>query len=143
MPSFGKPGRPLSGEATVRAVTVGAESEALRRQLGPTSWMVFEALLMGSTGAGDDCVARVSVRELALLLGLAKDTVAGAVRRLRDHELVTAVQHRTDIGMFDVGVYRITIRENALTVTSAPIDVRSRARVVRRDSSQLSFAIES
>ena len=89
----------------MRFVVVGAAASELRRALGPTSWMVLEELLLRSTGPADACVVRVSVRGLAASLGLAKDTVGRAIRRLRAAGLVTIAQQRTDAGIFDTGTY--------------------------------------
>ena len=121
----------------MRFVVVGAAAGELRRALGPTSWMVLEELLLCSTGPADACVAQVSVRALAASLGLAKDTVGRAIRRLRSAGLVTVVQQRTDAGIFDTGTYLIAVPDcitvNAPTPTAWP----PRARVERRDFSDL------
>ncbi len=86
----------MPAEASVRSVVVGAASSELRRALGPTSWVVLEELLLRSHGTNDECVACVSVRSLAASLGLATDTAARAIRRLRDAGLVTVRQARRD-----------------------------------------------
>ena len=121
----------------MRSVVVGAAAGELRRALGPTSWMVLEELLLCSTGPADACVAQVSVRALAASLGLAKDTVGRAIRRLRYAGLVTVAQQRTDAGIFDTGTYLIAVPDcitvNAPTPTAWP----PRARVERRDFSDL------
>ena len=130
-------------ESTLRSVVVGAAASELRRDLGPASWMVLEELLLRSTGPADACVARVSIRALAASLGLAKDTVGRAIRRLRSAGLVTVLQPRTDAGIFDTGTYLIAvpdcIKVNAPTPSTRP----RRARVEPRHFSQLSLAIES
>ena len=64
-------------------LSVGAEARALRRSVGPAAWVVLEELLLVSTRQADGhLVAAVSVRDLAELTGLSKDTVARALRRL-------------------------------------------------------------
>ncbi len=134
--------RLLPAEAT-RSIVVAFEASALRRDLGPTSWMVLEELLLRSSGPVDERVARVSVRALAASLGLAKDTVGRAIRRLRDAGLVRVAQQRTVAGVFDTGTYGIAVPDgitlNASTQSSSP----PRARVEGRHFSQLSLAIES
>ena len=122
----------------MRSIVVGAASSELRRALGPTSWVVLEELLLRSHGTTDECVACVSVRSLAASLGLAKDTAARAIRRLRDAGLVTVAQQRTEAGIFDTGSY-VGVTLIAPARAASPL----RARVGRRDSSQLSLAIES
>ena len=124
-------------ESPLPSVVVGAAAGELRRALGPTSWVVLEELLLCSTGPAEACVAQVSVRALAASLGLAKDTVGRAIRRLRSAGLVTVVQQRTDAGIFDAGTYLIAVPDcitvNAPTPTAWP----PRARVERRDFSDL------
>lgn len=127
----------------MRSIVVGAASSELRRALGPTSWVVLEELLLRSHGTTDECVACVSVRSLAASLGLAKDTAARAIRRLRDAGLVTVAQQRTEAGIFDTGSYVIAIPNSVILIAPATAAPQPRARVGRRDSSQLSLAIES
>lgn len=127
----------------MRSIVVGAESSELRRALGPTSWIVLEELLLRSNGTTAECVARVSVRSLAASLGLAKDTVARAIRRLRESGFVTVAQQRTDAGVFATGTYVVALPAGVTLVALAPAAQQPRARVGRRDPSQLSLAIES
>jgi DNA-binding transcriptional ArsR family regulator len=130
-------------ESALPSVVVGGAASELRRALGPTSWMVLEELLLQSTGPADACVASVSVRALASSLGLAKDTVGRAIRRLRDAGLVTVAQQRTDAGIFDTGTYLIAV-PGGITVNAPTQSCRPpRARVDHRRFSQLSLAIES
>ena len=127
----------------MRSAVVGAAASESRRALGPTSWMVMEELLMRSTGPADACIASVSVRTLAASLGLAKDTVCRAIRRLRDAGLVTVAQLRTVAGIFDTGTYLITVPDCIALNAPTPAAPQPRARVERGDFSQLSLAIES
>ncbi len=101
--------------STERRVVLSIESVELRRRLGPTAWVVFEQLLLESTGNGDTCAASVSVRSLAAQLGLAKDTVARALVRLRSAGLVDASQSRTATGVYATGCYTLAI-PTAVTV---------------------------
>lgn len=99
-----------------RHIVLTAESAELRRRLDPAAWVVFEELLLASTGTGEGCVASVSIRALADRLGLAKDTVARALGRLRRAGLVTARQARTDAGVFTTGSYVLSVPAS-ITVT--------------------------
>ncbi len=90
-----------------RRITLTGDTGELRCRLGPTAWVVFEELLLASTGNSGGCVASVSIRTLAGRLGLAKDTVARALARLLRAGLVTARQSRTDTGVFATGLYTI------------------------------------
>lgn len=134
--------RPLPAEAT-RSIVVAFEASALRRDLGPTSWMVLEELLLRSTGPVDACAARVSIRALAASLGLSKDTACRAIRRLRNPGLLTITQQRTVAGIFDTGTYLIAVPDCIALNAPTPAAPQPRARVERGDFSQLSLAIES
>jgi hypothetical protein len=67
----------------VRRLELDSASLELRRQLGPTAWMVFEERLLASAGSVGSCDAEVPVRALAARLGLAKNAIARAMTRLR------------------------------------------------------------
>ena len=130
-------------ESALPSVVVGAAAGELRRALGLTSWVVLEELLLCSTGPADACVAQVSVRALAASLGLAKDTVGRAIRRLRNAGLLTVAQQRTLAGVFDTGTYLIAVPD-CITLTAPARSCRPPLpRVDHRDCSQLSLAIES
>jgi uncharacterized protein (DUF2252 family) len=115
-------------------VTTGPDAAKLRRQLGAMSWVVLEEMMERSTGDGDHVVAKVSIRSLASSLGLAKDTVARAVRRLSDLGVIEAVQVRASSGVFEAGSYRLTVPASFVSVAcppqppAAPSSSRSSAR---------------
>jgi DNA-binding transcriptional MocR family regulator len=119
---------------------VAAGATELRRALGPTPWLILEEMLRRSDGA---CTARVSVRSLAATLGLSKDTVARAITRLRATGVVVAVQSRASSGAFDAGVYRIVVPSDVLAIAPVTNEQPTRARLDRRDTTQLSLAIGS
>ncbi len=138
-----------------RSIVIEPAVSGLRRELGPTAWVVLEEMLLCSTGDAACCTTEVSIRNLGASLGLAKDTVARAIRRLQAAGIVTAVPSRTPAGTFAAGAYRITIPHGIafeLTHTSEPADVAThtsvthtsvappRGRVVRLDPAQLSLA---
>ena len=76
------------------------------RRLGPTAWAVLEVLRERSTvDDRGEVFADTSVRSLAEELGLAKNTVHRALRRLRRHGLINARQNRTSADMFARGEY--------------------------------------
>lgn len=95
--------------STERRLVLTAGTVELRRRLDPTAWVVFEQLLLESISNGDTCEASVSVRSLATQLGVAKDTVARALNRLRRAGLVDASQSRTATGVYATGIYTLTI----------------------------------
>ena len=136
-----------------RRVVLDAPVDRPASRLGPTGWVVFEELLLVSSGSGEACHASVSVRSLAERLGLAKDTVARALGRLRRVGLVTATQTRTASGVFTTGSYQLTIpgsitfEDHALPTSPASERSsvsRSRSpRSSRVSGSQLALAIEA
>ena len=105
--------------------------------------MVFEELILASNGPTDRCTASVSVRSLASQLGLAKDTVARALGRLRRAGLVTACQTRSTAGIFTTGSYRLTIPDAITITTRTTSRTSSRARACRPADAQLALAIDS
>lgn len=127
--------------STERRITLTGATGELRSRLGPSAWVVFEELLLVSTGNRDGRVASVSIRTLAGRLGLAKDTVARALARLRRAGLVTASQSRTGTGVFATGCYvmhvpaSITVTDHRPTASTTPPAPRSR----RSDQLALTF----
>lgn len=131
-----------------RKVALDTKTAELRRRLGPTAWVVFEELLLVSSGPRDRCRASVSVRTLASRLGLAKDTVARALARLRRAGLVSNCQSRSEAGTFSTGSYQLTIPSSITFDDHTPgppttLRSNSRTRPSRSTGSQLALAIES
>jgi len=110
----------MPADLTRRSIVLGPAAHELRRHVGPTAWVVLEELLQRSTSDGDQIVAPVSIRSLGSSLGLAKDTVARAVRRLRELGAIEAVQARATSGAFDAGSYRITVPAVCLSLVCPP-----------------------
>lgn len=80
-------------------------ARGLRRQLGPTAWTVLEELLLDATG-GEPMVVETHVRRIAEGVGISKDTVARALRRLIAQGVVTRSSGRdARSGCFGRSVY--------------------------------------
>jgi DNA-binding transcriptional MocR family regulator len=107
-------------DLTRRTIVLGPAAHELRRHVGPTAWVVLEEMLQRSSTDGDEVVAEVSVRALAASLELAKDTVARAIRRLRELGAIEATQARASCGSFDAGSYRITVPAVCLSLVCPP-----------------------
>jgi len=130
-----------------RLLLLHAGSSDLRRRLGPTAWSVLEELLLASGGPADQCRSSVSVRTLAARLGLAKDTVAMALGRLRRAGLVTACQSRATTGRFAAGSYQLSVPSTIAIVsdggTTSNASITTSGRNVSRPTdTQLSLPID-
>ena len=130
---------PLHADPIRRAIVLGPRAHELRAFVGPTAWAVLEEMVQRSTGDG----AQVSIRSLASSLGLAKDTVARAVRRLRDLGVIEAVQARSESGVFEAGSYHLDVPVACISIAcpsqpsvTSPV---ARPSSVRSSSGQLSL----
>lgn len=95
-----------SSDAQVGLVVTEA-ARTLRRQLGPTAWTVLEDLVLDAAGRGAVAV-ETDVRRLAAAVGISKDSVARAVRRLIDHGVVGRRGGRDQLtGCFGRSVYEL------------------------------------
>lgn len=101
-------------------ILVDRRSEPVRRALDPTAWMVLEELALAGAGAGGAAaVAQTSVRRLADVLGLSKDTVAAAIRRLTGAGLVRRIDERqTASGRFGHARYEVDLAAAGLAAAS-------------------------
>jgi len=124
------------------SLVIGAASLELRRALGPSAWLVFEEMLLRSTTERGERIAHVSVRSMAAALGVAKDTVARALNRLRDADLVSPAQLKNDRGLFEAGSYVIDVPEGLALSTSEP-RAQVRTHKAAPDTGQLTLGIES
>ena len=83
----------------------------LQRSLGPTAWAVLAdlALDVATDGAGTAVVA-ISARRVAAQFGIAKDTAAGALRRLTEVGILSRRPQETGpTGRFSPGTYELRL----------------------------------
>ena len=93
------------------------DARALRRELGPLVWAVLEDIAMDAQPVGGEFVAETNVRRLAANLGVSKDTVARALRRLDDRSLVTRRPARRELGgTFAPATYALAQQVVALVI---------------------------
>ncbi len=132
-------------------MVVGPKAHELRRYVGAMSWAVLEEMMQAAAGPADRLVAEVSIRTLAASLGVSKDTVTRAVRRLRDLGVVVAEQARSESGSFRAGSYRLCVPAECLTLEPGALPTEaapavcpppSRRTSSRRSSYQLSLLSE-
>ncbi|MFT4659544.1 MAG: DNA-binding transcriptional MocR family regulator [Ilumatobacter sp.] len=142
---------PLHADPTRRTIVLGPKAHELRAYVGSTAWAVLEEMMQRSTGHGEHVIAQISIRSLASSLGLGKDTVNRAVRRLRDLGVIDAVQARSESGVFEAGSYRLAVPVACISVAcpSQPSVASSAARPsaarpssAGRSSGQLSLLSE-
>lgn len=116
----------------------------MRRRLGPTAWVVLETLLARSTGPVERCEAIATTRTLANDLGLAKDTVARALVKLRRAGVVNARQTRAAAGTFTTGSYVIVVPNCFVLdeqIDGAPAPTRRHCST-RQSGSQLALSLD-
>jgi DNA-binding IclR family transcriptional regulator len=99
-------------------LVVGDGAMNARRVLGPSAWAALETLASVAVERGGEQVATSSVRDVALVLGVAPNTAHRAIRRLIAAGLVEPDQQRTADGRFLAGTYRLTIPADVLDLQS-------------------------
>lgn len=110
-------------------LVLGEGANAVRREVGPTSWAALEALVALGDGDGR---AVASVRHVADELGISKNAAHRAIRRLVDAGLVTPLQERSTDGRFLTGSYGLEVPADALRCV--PVEPTSPAPVTKRTS---------
>lgn len=107
---------------------------------------MLEHLAETAEGRAGNTVSYETVRSTAGALGLANDTVARALRRLADAELVAYVRRRAGDGRFASSHYRLAFPADIFLGLPAPIPAapanrsrRSSTRHRAADATQLSL----
>lgn len=135
----------MRADSPTGAIVVFPAAAELRRAAGPTAWVVLEELLAHSTGDDGDLVVVALVRSIAATVGIAKDTAARALARLRRLGLIEHTQDRSATGVFAAATYRFVIPtgtvavEQSLTRTAATRATHQSSRPTVVSSSQLSL----
>lgn len=106
--------------AALHTVAVGTAAPPIRRLVGPTAWIVLEHLHAIADSTEECAVAATSVRSLSETLGFGKDTVARALRVLRQHRLLVADTRRTDDGRFGRIRYLLATPPDVLSTRTEP-----------------------
>lgn len=146
--THGRPPERSRPGAVAATVTLGPGAGGLRRRLGPVPWCVLECLATRAALQGGEWRAQASVRELAVELGVAKNTAHRAVTILVTAGVIEASQDRSGSGRFRRGHYRLHLG-SAVTVSAAgppaaapeapPTARRKRSDGTARQSNQLSL----
>lgn len=101
-------------------LTLGPGAPEIRRTVGPIAWAVLECVATNAVERADEAVSYESVRGIADSLGLAKDTVARALRRLAGERLVAHVASRGHDGRFGPSHYRLDLPPDLFLVPCKP-----------------------
>jgi hypothetical protein len=111
-PDRNEPRRPVT------AVVLDPGSRAIRSLLDPTAWMVLEELVLTGEPVADSRVeTTTAVRALAAQLGLSKDTIAAALRRLAAAGIARRADEREpDSGRFGPTHYWVDLTTTGLTI---------------------------
>lgn len=91
----------------------------MRAAVGPVAWVVLEELVMSAEDGPRVIEVATTVRDLAAVIGLSKDTIASGLRRLNQHGLVTREDQRDRrSGCFGNSVYRVNLSRTGLRTSS-------------------------
>ncbi len=91
----------------------------VRARVGPVAWVVLEELLMSAEEGARAIEVATTVRDLAVVIGLSKDTIASGLRRLVHHGLVSREDQRDRrSGCFGNSVYRVNLSKTGLRTSS-------------------------
>jgi DNA-binding MarR family transcriptional regulator len=113
----------VSAEPAVRTVFITNDGAPSRRRLGPTAWVVLEALASHAQATGGRVEVTVSARILAAELGVNVDTVTRALRRLQVARIVRSERVR-DGGRFAGTRWLLELsRVSGLTIAAEPCEV--------------------
>ena len=104
-----------------RSLVLGPAAAGLRREVGPFAWVVLEAAVARADVVAGVLTADVSARSLAAELGLAKNTTARALSKLREVGVLVAVQGRDRDGTFTAGSYQLHLPARSLELASSVV----------------------
>ncbi len=98
-------------------------ARVVRASVGPTAWFVLEALAERCPPRHRAVELEISTRQLSAVLGLSKDSIARALRRLTAAELVRRSDRRDErTGQFLTSAYEIDVAAAGITIEDAPVD---------------------
>ncbi len=111
-----------------------ATAATVHAQLGPTGWLVLEAIASHASGDGPMVEVACSTRSLAEAIGVSKDSVARALRSLTAVGIVERVDHRDDrSGRFSSTSYLVNLAAAGITVLAVS-DTTASAPTARASS---------
>jgi len=115
------------------ALVVTPATSALRKELRPVTWMVLEDVALEAVEEGGRLVARTSARRVAQELGIDPSTAAGALRALRDRDLLLLERESGPAGRFGLAVYVIQEVDGMTVVPRVPYPNMVKPRLGKRN----------
>ena len=122
-----KPRDGVVAPSPVLIVDASTDSRSLRRTLGATAWFVLEELVVRAVAVEGELRVQVPTRELAVTLGLNKDTVTKALARLRVNNTITSMKRGGSVGASAFSIHlpsRLTTHRSS---ANAPAEATSPA----------------
>ena len=104
---------------------LGQRSPAVRREIGPSGWVVLEGLHDLAINVEGTLVATTSTRRLSEHLGTGKDAISRALRILSTNGLVTLDELQTATGQFDRVSYRLHTSADVLGTRSVRAQINA------------------
>lgn len=101
-----------------RSIVVHPAAASLRREPGAQAWSALE-VIVASAEQQLPTTAAMSVRTLALELGVSKNTAARVLATLTAARLVAPRQARATTGTFEPGTYQLTVDAALITVDTS------------------------
>ena len=95
----------IVGPPEPEGLVLTGRCRALRRALTPMAWMVLEEVLLDALDHGDRIIATTSARRVAAQLDIDAGTAAGALRILRDRQLLELERCFGAAGRFGLSSY--------------------------------------
>lgn len=94
-------------------------ASVVRAQVGPTAWLVLEAVAARAPTGQAVVEVACSTRSLAGIVGSSKDSVARPFRSMADVGIIRRVDHRDDgSGRFASTTYLVDLAAVGITVTT-------------------------
>jgi hypothetical protein len=121
-------------------MTLGSHAPALRRELGPTAWVVLEDLVTRSQSTNGHIAVDASTASIVESVGLGRDCVRAALRRLAKASVIVPSSARDGHGRFASPVVELHLPADTISpegAGSASVAARSRSRAITHDHSAI------
>lgn len=95
-------------------ITLGSAAPELRRQLGPTAWVVLEDLVTRAQSTNGHMTVDASTASIVASAGLGRDAVRTALRALVNAGIVVTASSRGERGRFAANVVELHLPANTI-----------------------------